>query len=113
MDESRYQKLADSALGTIERMFEDVDAEVVDIERAGDVITLTFANRKKCVINTQRPTRQIWLAANARAWHFSFDETSSSWLDDKGQMIDGKRVELVAQVAAIVKEQAGVDVRAG
>ena len=113
MDESRYQKLADSALGTIERMFEDVDAEVVDIERAGDVITLTFANRKRCVINTQRPTRQIWLAANARAWHFSFDEASSTWLDDKGQMIDGRRVELVAQVAAIVKEQAGVDVRAG
>lgn len=112
MDESRYQKLADSALGTIEQMFEDVDAEVVDIERAGDVITLTFANRKKCVINTQRPTRQIWLAANARAWHFSFDEASSTWLDDKGQTIDGRRVELVAQVAAIVKEQAGVDVRA-
>ena len=107
MDESRYQKLADSALGTIERMFEDVDAEVVDLERAGDVITLTFANRKKCVINTQRPTRQIWLAANARAWHFSFEDASGKWLDDKGQ-----GVELMAQVAAIVKEQAGVDVRA-
>ena len=106
MDESRYQKLADSALGTIEHMFDDVEAEVVDLERAGDVITLTFANRKKCVINTQRPTRQIWLAANARAWHFSFEETSGKWLDDKGQGI-----ELIAQVAAIVKEQAGVDVR--
>jgi CyaY protein len=106
MDESRYQKLADSALGTIERMLEDVDAEVVDVERSGDVVTLTFANGKKCVINTQRPTRQIWLAANARAWHFSFDEASATWLDDKGQ-----NVELIAQVASIVKEQAGVDVR--
>jgi CyaY protein len=107
MEESRYQKLADSALGTIERMLEDVDAEVVDIERAGDVITLAFANGKKCVVNTQRPTRQIWLAANARAWHFSFDEPSGKWLDDKQQGI-----ELLAQVASIVKEQAGVDVRA-
>jgi poly(hydroxyalkanoate) granule-associated protein len=62
MDESRYQKLADTALGTIERMLEDVDAEVVDVERAGDVVTLTFASSKKCVVNTQRPTRQIWLA---------------------------------------------------
>lgn len=104
MDESQYQKLADSALGAIERMFEDVDAEVVDVERAGDVITLTFANRKKCVINTQRPTRQIWLAANARAWHFSFDDAKSRWMDDKGH-----GVELVAQVSAIVKEQAGID----
>lgn len=106
MDESRYQKLADSALGTIERMLEDVDAEVVDVERSGDVITLTFANRMKCVVNTQRPTRQIWLAANARAWHFSFDEETGAWLDDKGQ-----GVELMAQVATIVREQAGVDLR--
>jgi CyaY protein len=115
MDESRYQKLADSALGTIERMLEDVDAEVVDVERAGDVVTLTFANGKKCVINTQRPTRQIWLAANARAWHFSFDEASAKWLDDKGRTraSDGKPVELFAHVASIVKEQAGVDLPPG
>jgi CyaY protein len=104
MDESRYQKLADSALGTIERMLEDVDAEIVDVERAGDVVTLTFASQKKCVVNTQRPTRQIWLAANARAWHFSFDEATGTWLDDKGQGL-----ELIAQVASIVKEQAGID----
>lgn len=105
MDESRYQKLADVALRTIESMFEDVDADLVDIDRSGDVLTLTFAGKKKAVINTQRPTRQIWLAANARAWHFSFDEAATRWIDDKGQ-----GVELLAQIAAIVKESAGVDV---
>ncbi len=110
MDESRYQKLADVVLARIEDMLKDVDAEVVDIERAGDVLTLTFAAAgKKAVINTQRPTRQIWLAANARAWHFSYGEpngtTEGRWLDDKGQ-----GVELVTQVAAIVKELADIDV---
>ena len=105
MDESRYQQLADDALRTIESMLEDVDADDVDIERSGDVITLTFRDKKKCVVNTQRPTRQIWLAANARAWHFGYDEPSKRWLDDKGQ-----GVELFARVAAIVKEHAGVDV---
>lgn len=108
MDESRYQKLADVALRAIEDLLKDVDAEVVDIERSGDVLTLTFATGKKAVVNTQRPTRQIWLAANARAWHFSYHEadgpTPCRWLDDKGQ-----GVELVAQVAAIVKEAAGLD----
>jgi CyaY protein len=108
MDESRYQKLADVALRAIEDLLKDVDAEVVDIERAGDVLTLTFANGKKAVVNTQRPTRQMWLAANARAWHFSYQEPDGPvpgrWLDDKGQ-----GVELVAQIAAIVKELAGVD----
>lgn len=106
MDEKQYQHLADDALRHIESMLEDVDADAVDLERAGDVVTLTFANKKKCVINTQRPTRQLWLAANARAWHFSYDEAGNKWLDDKGQ-----GVELFAQVAAIVKEHAGVTVR--
>ena len=105
MDESRYQQLADDALRTIESMLEDVDADDVDFERSGDVITLTFRDKKKCVVNTQRPTRQIWLAANARAWHFGYDEPSKRWLDDKGQ-----GVELLARVAAIVKEHAGIDV---
>ncbi len=109
MDESRYQKLADVVLRAIEDLFKDVDAEIVDIERAGDVLTLTFANKKKAVINTQRPTRQIWVAANARAWHFDYEEPKESasggrWMDDKGQ-----GVELLAQIAAIVKESAGID----
>jgi CyaY protein len=111
MDDSRYQKLADVALRAIEDLLKDVDAEVVDIERAGDVITLTFADKKKAVVNTQRPTRQIWLAANARAWHFDYHESDSvaagRWMDDKGQ-----GVELIAQITAIVKELAGLDLGA-
>ncbi len=103
MDESRYQRLADETFRKLESMLEDVDADDVDVERSGDVLTLTFRDKKKCVINTQRPTRQIWLAANARAWHFSWDEGSERWLDDKGGGI-----ELFERVAAIVKEQAGI-----
>lgn len=106
MDESRYQQLADVALRAIETLLEDVDAETVDLARSGDVLTLTFANRTKAVINTQRPTRQIWVAANARAWHFDFDESAGApgrWMDDKGQ-----GVELLGQIAAIVKDSAGI-----
>ena len=80
MDEPEYQQLADVALRSIEDMLADVDAEDVDFERAGDVITLTFRGGKKCIVSTQRPTRQIWLAANARAWHFGWDATSGRWL---------------------------------
>jgi CyaY protein len=104
MEEARYQQLADEALRRIEDMLADVDADLVDPERAGDVLTLTFASGKKAVINTQRPTRQIWVAANARAWHFSYDEATQKWMDDKGQ-----GVELLRQIASIVKDSAGVD----
>jgi len=105
MTESEYQKLADVALKKLETMLDDVDADDVDVERAGDVITLTFKGGKKCVVNTQRPTRQIWLAANARAWHFDWDAAQSKWVDDKGQ-----GDELFGRVAAIVKENAGISV---
>jgi CyaY protein len=107
MDEPRYQQLAEKALRALETMLVDVDAEDVDIERSGDVVTLTFRNGKKAVVNTQRPTRQIWLAADARAWHFGWDDATGRWLDDKG-----RGVELLGRVAAIVKEQTGIDVAA-
>jgi len=105
MDEKRYHELASQALCGIEDMLSNVDADSVDVERASDVITLTFPSGQACVINMQRPTRQIWLAANARAWHFGFDETTSRWLDDKGQSI-----ELARKVAEIVRELSGIEV---
>lgn len=104
MDEPAYLRLADDTFKRIEDLFRDVDADDVDIERTGDTLALVFKGGKKCVINTQRPTRQIWLAANARAWHFSWEEPARRWIDDKGQGI-----ELFSQIRAIVKETAGVD----
>lgn len=105
MDEKRYLELAAAAFRRLETMLDEVDADDVDLDRAGDVLTLTFRDGRKAVVNTQRPTRQIWLAANARAWHFSYDEASGRWLDDKGQ-----GVELTAEVARIVRELGGVAV---
>jgi CyaY protein len=103
MDEKAYQHLADSALKLIEDLFVDVDAEDVDCERSGDVITLTMRGNKKCVVNTQRPTKQLWLAANAQAWHFSFDEKINRWMDDKGGGF-----EIFETIGNIVRESAGV-----
>jgi CyaY protein len=108
MDESTFQQLADQAFRAIGDAFDDVDTELADCEVAGDVVTITFPGGKKCIVNTQRPTRQLWLAANARAWHFSWDEAARRWVDDKG-----RGDELFATLARIAKESAGVDVRVG
>jgi len=105
IDEPRFQLLADVAFRRIEDALQDVDAEDVDCERAGDVITLLFRGGARCIVNTQRPTRQIWLAANARAWHFSYDESADRWIDDKGT-----DAELFSTVSRIVKETTAVDV---
>lgn len=108
MDESAYLSLADRAFCAIEDGLQDADADTVDCERAGDVLTLTFKGNRRCVLNTQRPTRQLWLAANARAWHFSYDEAQAKWLDDKRHTD-----ELFATLVGIIKGQAGVEVHIG
>jgi CyaY protein len=89
MDERRYLDLAEAALKRVIAAFDDVDLDVADVDSAGDVVTITLrtprGGGKKVVLNTQRPTRQLWLAGSGRAWHFSYDETGARWLDDKGQ----------------------------
>jgi CyaY protein len=105
LEESQYLRLADEAFKTIQDAFENVDPDVVDAYTSGDVLSLTFADRSKCVLNTQRPTRQIWLAARARAWHFHYDANTQRWMDDKG-----RGDELYATLQTIVREVAGLDV---
>ncbi|MEO8873962.1 MAG: iron donor protein CyaY [Polyangiaceae bacterium] len=102
MDDKTYQRLADDVLKRIEDLFVDVDAEDVDCERSGDVITLTMRGNRKCIVNTQRPTQQIWLAANARGYHFSFDESAKRWRDNRDAS------ELFETLGNLVRETAGI-----
>jgi CyaY protein len=108
MDEARYLQVVDQTFRRIQDAFDDVDPDVVDAYMAGDVLTLAFRNGVKCVINTQRPVRQVWLAARANAWHFDYDEATGRWVDDKG-----RGEELFALVTRIVKENTGLDVKLG
>ena len=103
MDEPTYQKLAEQTLRRVEDMFKDVDTDDADYDRAGDVITFVFRDGTKCVLNTQRPTRQLWLAARAQAWHFGYDAGTSTWVDDKGA-----GVELFGKLAEIARDSAGI-----
>ena len=103
MDEQRYLRLADDVFKRVIDLFEDVDGDDADVEPKGDVVTIRFRDRSRLVMNTQRPVRQIWVAGQKRAWHFSFDEASERWLDDKGE-----GDELFAVVRRVARD-AGVD----
>jgi CyaY protein len=78
---------------------------VAEVSVAGDVLTITYRGGTRCVVNTQRPTRQIWLAARSRGWHFGFDEVSGEWLDDHGT-----GMELYRCVEEVTRETVGVAV---
>jgi len=104
MDESRFLLLADQTFDRIEKILEPIDPDVVDYESTGDVLQLSFPNGTKCVINTQRPTRQIWLAAKTAGWHFGYEETSGRWIDERGS-----GMELFACIAQVIRENAGLE----
>ncbi|MGZ3475489.1 MAG: iron donor protein CyaY [Polyangiales bacterium] len=105
MDESRYMRLVGDAFRKIEDALVDVDPGDVDLDSAGDVLTLTMKNGIRCIVNTQRPVRQIWLAARANAWHFDFEESTGRWLADKAP-----HDELFATLSKVTKEHAGIDI---
>ncbi|MBI5162215.1 MAG: iron donor protein CyaY [Micrococcales bacterium] len=104
MDEQRYLHLADDAFKAIERAFEAVDPDLAEATLAGDVLTIAYRDGSRCIVNTQRPTRQIWLAARSRGWHFDYDEKNDRWVDDRGA-----GVELMSLVAQVTRETVGVE----
>jgi len=105
MDEQAYAHLADAVFRRVQDALDAADEpDELDSDFAGDVLTITFKNGVRCVLNTQRPVRQMWLAAKARAWHFDWD--GARWVDPKHPDTD-----LFATLAEIVREQSGRTVR--
>ena len=50
---------------------QDID---IDYEINGNVITITFPNYSKIIVNTQEPLFQVWLATEKQGYHFDYSE---------------------------------------
>ncbi|MFL5354591.1 iron donor protein CyaY [Archangium sp.] len=99
MDEAAYNQLVAAAFKRILAAADALDPDVLEAESTGDMVTLTTASREKCIVNTQRAVRQLWVAGRGQGIHFSYDAASGSWRDDKG-----KGLELFRFVADVVRE---------
>ena len=97
MDEKEYEALAYSTLRKVVDLFDEVDIDDADVESSGDVVRIRFGDGSHCVINTQRPTRQIWLAGKGRGWHFDYSMARDCWLDEKGS--DRELFDVLAEAA--------------
>ena len=102
MDEATYNQLIAAAFKRIVAAADALDPDVLEAESTGDMVTLTAASREKCIVNTQRAVRQIWVAGRGQGIHFSYDSASGAWKDDKG-----KGLELFRFVADVVREISG------
>jgi CyaY protein len=64
----------------IDRLADDFD---IDVLRAGNVVTLTFENGHRIVVNTQEAAQEIWVAARAGGYHFRWNEDVERWNDTR------------------------------
>ena len=98
MKDHEYHALTDAFFQYVE---DTVDAGYPDIdcERAGGVLTLSFENKTKVIINKQEPLHQIWVATRANGYHFDYRD--GQWIDNR----EGH--ELMALLASASTAQAG------
>lgn len=81
MDDKEFEKIAYDELGRIEKALGSLDG--VDSDLADGILTLEFDEGPKVIINSHSAARQIWVAANLAAAHFSYDPKTSRWFDSK------------------------------
>ncbi|WP_224243649.1 iron donor protein CyaY [Hyalangium gracile] len=104
MDEARYNQLVAAVFKRMLAAADAIDPDILEAESTGDMLTLTSRSREKCIVNTQRAVRQIWVAGKSQGIHFTYDDATGTWRDDKG-----KGLELFAFVADVVRDISGAD----
>ncbi|MBG6242681.1 MAG: iron donor protein CyaY [Candidatus Symbiopectobacterium sp. Dall1.0] len=108
MNDSEFHQLADALMLTIEEALDDFDGDAdIDYETNGGVMTLSFENGSKIIINRQEPLHQVWLATKAGGYHFTYQP-------DKGQkeqwICDRSGQSFFTLLAQACSAQAGEDV---
>ncbi|MDN4503062.1 iron donor protein CyaY [Alteromonadaceae bacterium BrNp21-10] len=80
MQESEYHQKVEDVLLIIEEAL-DVCPVDIDYESASSILTLTFINGSKIIINKQPPLLQIWVATKYNGHHFNFQD--GVWIDER------------------------------
>ena len=103
MTDLEFMDIAEKLLRAVERSCDSInetsDADI-DNQRSGGMITLSFPNRSQIVINLQKPLHEIWMAAKAGGYHYTFD--GQAWQDTKGHG------EFFAHLSQLASEQSGL-----
>lgn len=97
MPESEFHRRVDALLLGLQEQLDQVDADI-DSELASGILTLSFENDSKIIINRQTPNRELWVAAKSGGFHFRF--AAPTWLDTRSG------VTLGSLLSRVISEQA-------
>ena len=101
MNASQYNFLSDELILAVEEAIEDCGTDI-DFEGASGILTLTFLNKTKIIINKQAPLHQVWVATKFNGHHFSFE--NEQWHDQRGS---GEFWQFMSDA---VSKQAGINI---
>lgn len=100
MNSSQFHQLADKLTLHIEESIDNYDGDSdIDYEISGNVMTISFENGSKIIINRQESMRQVWLATKNGGYHFDYR--------DDGWFCDRSGEPFLNVLANAVKEQSG------
>jgi CyaY protein len=104
MTDSEFHDLVNQRYLAIEDAIDTLDSDDVDIDCQvnSGILTLTFENGSKIIINKQEPLHQIWVATRENGYHF--DYKNNQWIDNR----EGH--ELLALLSQACSKQAGAPV---
>jgi CyaY protein len=104
MKDSEFHALVEERYQLIEEAIDNCDTDI-DCELNSGVVTLTFENGTKIIINKQEPLHQIWVATRENGYHF--DLKDNQWIDNRG----GR--ELMELLSDACSKQSGESVTLG
>ncbi len=79
MDTKEYLIQVDELFRRVEEKLDEFEDEI-DYDRTPDKLEATIeSSGEKIVVNTQRAIHEIWLAGNARGWHFQYSKEDDRW----------------------------------
>jgi iron donor protein CyaY len=106
LDEKRYRHLLDDTYERVDRAFEDADPDAAEVATGQGTLTITYLGKHRLMLTPQPSPRQLWVAFRDRAWHFDWDDTRRTWLDDRGQGVD-----LFVLLEETTRDAGGVTIR--
>ena len=87
LTDSEFDKLADAQLSKLYKLLMDFDPDEIEAELALGVLSITVLNQHKVVINSHRAARQIWMAAQRKAWHFDPSPATRSFSTATAELV--------------------------
>jgi CyaY protein len=79
-----FVERAEAFLAGIERSLDRVADDLdIDVLRAGNVLTLTFENDHRIVINSQEAAQEMWVAARSGGFHYRWNDEAGVWRDTR------------------------------